>query len=160
MKWADRTAALVLIALSVFWIYMAVNLPFPAFARVARMGPGHYPSGVAVLQIILALLLLWQTFRSGPNAEAAADSGDKKRRNPQAVRHLLIGFGLFLAYVIVVPFLGFGLATACFIFGFIRIIGRFGYLLCGALAVGIPVLLWVIFAYLLTVPLPKGPWGF
>jgi putative tricarboxylic transport membrane protein len=160
MKWADRIAALVLMALSLLWIQMSLNLPFPAFARVARMGPGHYPMAVAGLQFILALLLLGQTFRSAAGADAKTDSSRKKSRNPQAVRHVLIGSGLFLAYVITVPFLGFGLATAAFIFSFIRIIGRFGYLLCGALAAGIPLLLWTIFAYLLTVPLPKGPWGF
>jgi hypothetical protein len=40
------------------------------------------------------------------------------------------------------------------------LIGQFNYLLSGALAVAIPALLWTIFAYLLTVPLPKGPLGF
>ena len=139
---------------------MAAHVPFPAFARVARMGPGHYPMAVAVLQLILALWLLWQTFRPDRYPEKQTDADEKKSRNPQATQHLLVGFGFFLAYVIFVPYLGFALATVLFVFCFVRIIGRFSYLLSGGLALGIPALLWTIFAYLLTVPLPKGPLGF
>ena len=158
MKWAERITALFLLALSAVWIYLAVRLPFPAFARVARMGPGHYPIAVAGLIIILALWLLWQTFRSEQYTEKTPSAAAKKR-NPQAVKHLISGFGLFLVYVIIVPYLGFALSTALFAFCFIRFIGGFGYLLCTILALAIPALLWTIFAYLLTVPLPKGPWG-
>jgi hypothetical protein len=159
MKWAERITALFLLALSGVWIYLAVRLPFPAFARVARMGPGHFPMAVAGVLAILALWLLWQTFRSKPSAEEAQSTAAKKNRNPQAVKHLISGFGLFLVYVILVPYLGFALSTALFAFCFIRFIGGFGYLLCTVLAVAIPAALWTIFAYLLTVPLPKGPWG-
>jgi putative tricarboxylic transport membrane protein len=140
------------------WIYLAVRLPFPAFARVARMGPGHYPIAVAGLIIILALWLLWQTFRSEPYTEKTP-SAEAQKSNPQAVKHLISGFGLFLVYVIIMPYLGFALSTALFAFCFIRFIGGFGYLLCTIVALAIPALLWTIFAYLLTVPLPKGPWG-
>lgn len=159
MKWAERITALLLLALSVVWIYLAVHLPFPAFARVARMGPGHFPMAVAAVLAILALWLLWQTFRSGPGDDKSHTAPAKKDRNPRAVWHLICGFGLFLVYVILVPYLGFGLSTAVFAFSFIRFIGGFGYLLCTVLAVVIPAVLWTVFAYLLTVPLPKGPWG-
>ena len=159
MKWAERITALFLVVLSAVWIYLAVRLPFPAFARVARMGPGHFPMVVAGVLAILAFWLLWQTFRSEPGTEEAQTTKVNKNRNPQAIKHLISGFGLFLVYVIMVPYLGFTLSTALFAFCFIRFIGGFGYLLCTILALAIPALLWTIFAYLLTVPLPKGPWG-
>jgi hypothetical protein len=59
-----------------------------------------------------------------------------------------------------VPLIGFVMASIVFVFCFIRLIGRFNYWLSGVLALGIPALLWTVFAYLLTVPLPKGPFGF
>ena len=159
MKWAERTTAIVLLALSALWIQLAVDLPFPAFARVAKMGPGHYPIAVAGLMAILAVLLLWQTFRSKKHVDSAQDveaqSGDSR-----GFRHLFMGFGFFLAYVILVPLIGFVMASFVFVFCFIRLIGQFNYLLSGALALVIPALLWTVFAYLLTVPLPKGPFGF
>ena len=159
MKWAERLTAIVLLALSALWIQLAVNLPFPAFARVAKMGPGHYPIAVAGLMAILAILLLWQTFRSEKRVESAEDVEDQSR-DSRGFRHLIIGFGFFLAYVILVPFIGFVMASIVFVFCFIRLIGKFNYLLSGTLALVIPALLWAVFAYLLTVPLPKGPFGF
>ena len=159
MKWAERITAIVLLALSALWIQLAVDLPFPAFARVAKMGPGHYPIAVAGLMAILAVLLLWQTFRPKKHADSAQDdevqSGDSR-----GFRHLITGFGFFLAYVILVPLIGFVMASFVFVFCFIRLIGQFNYLQSGALALVIPALLWTVFAYLLTVPLPKGPFGF
>ena len=159
MRWAERITAVVLLALSALWIQLAVDLPFPAFARVAKMGPGHYPIAVAGLLASLAVLLLWQTFRCEKHA-ASAEDDEEQSRNPQGFRHLIIGFGFFLVYVILVPLIGFVLASMVFVFCFIRLIGQFNYLLSGALALGIPALLWTVFAYLLTVPLPKGPFGF
>ena len=159
MRWANRITAIVLLALSALWIQLAVHLPFPAFARVAKMGPGHYPIAVAGLLAILAVLLLWQTFRSEKHTESAEDD-EEQSRDPQGFRHLIIGFGFFLTYVILVPLIGFVLASIVFVFCFIRLIGQFNYMLSGALALGIPALLWTVFAYLLTVPLPKGLFGF
>jgi len=159
MRWADRIAAIALLGLSALWIRLAVDLPFPAFARVSKMGPGYYPIAVAGLLAILAVLLLWQTFRSEKNAEGTEDD-EQQSLDPRGSRYLIIGFGFFLAYVILVPLIGFVLASIVFVFCFIRLIGQFNYLLSGTLALGIPALLWAVFAYLLTVPLPKGPFGF
>jgi len=159
MKWAERITAIVLLALSALWIQQAVNLPFPAFAKAAKMGPGHYPIAVAVLLGILAVILFWQTFRSETHTGPAEEDAEQSR-DPRGFRHLVIGFGFFLAYVILVQFIGFVLASIVFVFCFVRLIGKFSYWLSGLLALGIPVLLWTVFDYLLTVPLPKGPLGF
>jgi putative tricarboxylic transport membrane protein len=159
MKWAERITAIVLLALCLLWIYWAVDLPFPSFARVAKMGPGHYPIAVAGLLGLLSVLLFGQTFRDAKHAGSAEDD-EEQSRDPGGFRHLITGFAFFLGYVILVPLIGFVLASVVFVFCFIRLIGRFNYWLSGALALGIPALLWTVFAYLLTVPLPKGPFGF
>jgi len=159
MKWADRITAIVLLALCVLWIRLAADLPFPVFARVAKMGPGHYPIAVAALLAILAVLLSWQTFRSEKHTGPAEDD-EEQSLDSRGFRHLIIGFGFFLVYVILVPLIGFVLASIVFVFCFIRLIGKFNYWLSSVLALGIPALLWTVFAYLLTVPLPKGPFGF
>jgi len=159
MQWAQRITAIVLLALAVLWIKLAVNLPFPAFARAAKMGPGHYPIAVAFLLGILAVILFWQTFHSETPSDPAKDN-EQPDHDTHGLRHLTIGFGFFLAYVILVQFIGFVLASVLFVFCFVRLIGKFNYWLSGLLALGIPVLLWTVFDYLLTVPLPKGPLGF
>jgi hypothetical protein len=58
------------------------------------------------------------------------------------------------------PFIGFSLAASLFVCLFLLLIGRYRFYLAVVNAVLIPSLLWFIFAYLLMVPLPKGPWGF
>ena len=157
MKWADRSLAICLIAIAGGWIYLASRLPFPSFAQVSNIAPAHYPMAVAALLALLAAILFGQTIFSP----------DSEERNPEvllagdfrAARHLLLGFTLFLAYVIFLPWIGFTVGSALFVFCFILCMGRYGMLVAGALAILIPALLWSIFAYLLAVPLPQGSWG-
>ncbi len=159
MKWADRVAALVLLVIAGGWIYLANKIPFPAFARVSRLSPGDYPMGVGVLLLVLAIILLVKTFKYQDSGE---ENGSQKEieRNPKAVQHMLTGFVLFLGYVISVPFLGFAVASPLFVFFFIWFIAGYTLLLRITIAIGIPSLLWMIFAWWLSVPVPKGPWGF
>jgi len=159
MKWADRVTALVLLVIAGGWIYLANQIPFPAFARVSKLSPGHYPMGVAVLLLALAIILLVQTFK-GQNRVEKHRSQEEGRRNPKAVQHLLTGFALFLGYVISAPFLGFVMASSLFVFFFIWFIARYTLLIRITIAIGIPSLLWMIFAWWLSVPVPKGPLGF
>jgi putative tricarboxylic transport membrane protein len=161
MKLADRITAVLLLILSGFWIYWARQLPYPKFAQVSKMGPGDFPTIVAALLAIFAVWLFVETFRY-PSDQKDTDGGDKSKiiRNPKAVRDILTGFGLFTAMLLLVPFLGFSLSSAGFVFLFLIFIGRYKLWLSILIAILIPFVLWFIFAYLLTVPLPKGPWGF
>jgi hypothetical protein len=58
------------------------------------------------------------------------------------------------------PFIGFSIAASVFVFSFVLLIGRYKLYLVFVIAGLIASLLWFIFAFLLAVPLPKGPWGF
>ena len=160
MKWADRVTALVLLVIAGGWTYLANQIPFPTFARVSKLAPGHYPMGVAILLAVVAIILFMQTFRGKENVEKNGPQEEPGRRNPKAIQHLLTGFTLFLAYVISVPFFGFVLASPLFVFFFIWFIGRYSLLLTIPIAIGIPAILWIIFAWWLVTPLPKGPLGF
>ena len=60
-------------------------------------------------------------------------------------------------YVAAIPWLGIYLASALLIGGFMRWIGRYGWLLTLAIAIGMPVLTYVTFEMWFLVPLPKGP---
>ena len=159
MKWANRVTALVLFVIAGQWIYLANQIPFPAFARVSKLAPGHYPMGVAVLLAVLAVILFMQTFKEQDHGEENGPQ-EESGQNPKAFQHLLTGFVLFLGYVISVPFLGFVIASPLFVFLFIWLIADYALLLRVTIAIGIPSLLWIIFAWWLSVPVPRGPWGF
>ena len=60
-------------------------------------------------------------------------------------------------YVAAIPWLGIYLSSALLIGGFMRWIGRYGWALTLAIAVGMPVLTYVTFEIWFLVPLPKGP---
>ena len=157
MKWADRSLAVALMAIAVGWIYLASRLPFPLFAQISNIAPGHYPMAVAALLGLLGTILFAQTIFSPDNQghhPLVPPAGKSK-----AAQHFLPGFALFLAYVMVLPWIGFTVSSFLFVFCFVRWKGRYGILAAGALAIGIPALLWSIFTYLLAVPLPQGSWG-
>ena len=159
MKWADRVTAFVLFIIAGGWIYLATKIETPAFAMVSKLSPGDYPMGVGILLAALAVILFIKTFKVQDHKERNGLQ-DEGARNTKAVKHLLTGFALFLAYVISVPFFGFVVASPLFVFFFIWFIGRYSLLLTIPIAMGIPATLWIIFAWWLSVPIPKGPWGF
>ena len=60
-------------------------------------------------------------------------------------------------YVGAIPWLGIYLASALLIAGFMRWIGRYGWLLTLAISIGLPIIIYVTFEMWFLVPLPKGP---
>ena len=160
MMLADRIASVLLLVLSGFWIFKAKQLPYPKFAQVSKMGPGDFPIIVAAMLAIFSIWLFIDTFRKPvEKAEDEDDEESQSAKNPQAKRDIITGFGLFTFMLILMPFIGFALSALIFAFSFLLVIGRYKVSLAALIGVAIPSLLWFIFSYLLTVPLPKGPWG-
>jgi putative tricarboxylic transport membrane protein len=60
-------------------------------------------------------------------------------------------------YVGAVPWLGIYVASALLIAGFMRWIGRYGWLLTAAISIGLPIVVYITFEIWFLVPLPKGP---
>ena len=60
-------------------------------------------------------------------------------------------------YVALVPFLGIYVSSALLIAGFMRWIGRYGWLLTIAISIALPILIYFTFENWFLVPLPKGP---
>ena len=74
----------------------------------------------------------------------------------QIVQVLKVLFPLTI-YVAAIPWLGIYLASALLIAGFMRWIGRYGWLLTLSIAIGLPLVTYVTFEMWFLVPLPKGP---
>jgi len=60
-------------------------------------------------------------------------------------------------YVGVIPWIGIYIASALLIAGFMRWIGRYGWLLTLAISIALPVVTYITFEMWFLVPLPKGP---
>jgi len=60
-------------------------------------------------------------------------------------------------YVASMPFIGLYVSSAVFIAWFMRWLGGYGWLLVAAVAIGMPIVTYIVFEKWFLVPLPKGP---
>ncbi len=163
MGWGDRLLGSAMMCVAGLWTYLAFNLPFPAFAKSAKVGPGHFPAGVAILLGILSMILLARTFprKTKPPAmgESPASSATSGPEETQGQRNLFLGLGMFTAYIVATPLVGFIPASASFVLAMTRIAGKMPWRKCWLVAVLITGILWTLFVLWLQVPLPAGVWG-
>ena len=118
----------------------------------APEGPeaGYFPFRTgAIISVSSVVILLRALFGKHPNHELFVPWDRFKQ-----VLYVLIPAVL---YVLVIQLIGIYVASALFIGGFMRIIGRFNWLKLILTSVCISVLLYYMFEIQFMVPLPKGP---
>jgi putative tricarboxylic transport membrane protein len=60
-------------------------------------------------------------------------------------------------YVAAIPFIGLYIASMLFIAYFMRRLGKYNWLIIAAVAIGMPLVTYIVFEKYFLVPLPKGP---
>ncbi len=145
----ERAFPLALLAVAGGYLAVALGLPF---GGIARPGAGFYPVLVAVFALVVALAAAVSAFRRPPRVEAGAGELDAGARRRVGVSVLaLAGFCLAL------PWVGYPAAAFAFVVVVLRRLGSgwtAALLIGGLSAVGS----YALFAVLLDVPLPRGPW--
>jgi putative tricarboxylic transport membrane protein len=109
---------------------------------------GFFPFWIGVIIVAASLFNLVRAYTHGSRKLFASWH--------ELVQVLKVVFPLAI-YVGLIPWLGIYLASALLIAGFMRWIGRYGWLLIAAISIGLPVLTYVTFEMWFLVPLPKGP---
>jgi putative tricarboxylic transport membrane protein len=144
-----RAVPLVLLVAAGVYLTLALRLPFGA---AARPGAGFYPVIVAGFAVLVALAATASAFRSAPGAETKAVELDAAAR-----RRVVISVVALVAFCLVLPWVGYPAAAFAFVAVVIRYLGArwTAALLTGALSSAAS---YVLFAVLLDVPLPRGPW--
>jgi putative tricarboxylic transport membrane protein len=142
----DGVAGLVCLAGALLLLGLSVGLPQPALVPI---GPAFYPR---ILFVIAAVL------------SAALVVADLRRRERPAVvpvrfRLVILTFAIFSAYVVLLPLLGYRLATLLFIAVLQSVIepprpGR--WWLVATVAIGTAAVTYYVFEYYLSVLLPRG----
>jgi putative tricarboxylic transport membrane protein len=151
----DGIAGLILLAISLVLLVKSFQLPS---LPIVPVGPGFYPAIVlSFMAAASALLVLQDLMKLRPVAETGA--GDAPRRN---YRLVLIAFAIVGGYVLLLPLVGFRVATVLFVGALQAALGRpqtarqWGVL--AAIALGTAAASYFVFERYLLVLLPRGAW--
>ena len=147
----DRILPAVILVAAGFYLVQAAKLPF---GTAARPGAGFYPTAVAVFACLLALIATIQAWRA-PRVVREAVVADADA--PAQRRRVLATIAALAGFCLVMPWVGYPLAACAFGIGVLRGLGsRWS----SAIVFGVASALGshLLFAGLLDVPLPRGPW--
>ena len=130
-------------------VYLTLALRLP-FGTAARPGAGFYPVIVAVFAVVVALAATANAFRRPWGAQAV-------ELDPAARRRVVISVAALVVFSLVLPWVGYPVAAFAFVAVVLRYLGArwTTALLTGVLSSAGS---YGIFATLLDVPLPRGPW--
>lgn len=155
----DGIAGLICLALSIAMLVLTRGLPQSSFVPV---GPDFYPRIVLAIMAVLAVMLiasdLWRQRAQAAAAAAGAEPAPEKRN----YRLVGVTFAVFAGYVILLPLVGYRLATFLFMAALQAVIDpprgarRWVVVLISALAT--TAVTYVVFDDYLSVLLPRGRW--
>jgi putative tricarboxylic transport membrane protein len=151
----DGIAGLVLLAISLVLLVKSFQLPS---LPIVPVGPGFYPAIVLSFMAAASALLVLQDLMKR-RAPAVAGTGDAPRRN---YRLVAIAFAIVGAYVVLLPLLGYRVATVLFVGALQAALGRprtaRQWVVLAAIALGTAAVSYFIFERYLLVLLPRGAW--
>lgn len=109
---------------------------------------GYFPLRIGAIIFVACLAVLWQAWRT------ASDATFVTWAQLRQVAVILVPLTIYIALI---KFLGIYVASAIFIAGFMRVIGKFAWWRAVLTGVAINAALFWIFEMQFRVPLPKGP---
>jgi hypothetical protein len=146
-----RLVPAAVLAVAGVYLFQALKLPL---GSAARPGAGFYPVIVAVFACVICLVGLVRGVGFSPQAAGSdADDGDPM----PALRRVAITTAALAGFCVVMPWTGYPVAAAAFVI--VTLLGL-GSRPWAAVTIGILGALGshALFAGLLDVPLPRGPW--
>jgi hypothetical protein len=149
----DGIAGLVLLAVSLVLLVQSFQLPS---LPIVPVGPGFYPAIVLSFMAAASALLVAQDLLK---PRESAEAGGAPRRN---YRLVVIAFAIVAAYVVLLPLIGFRLATLLFVGTLQAALGRprtaRDWAVLAAIALGTAAVSYFVFERYLLVLLPRGSW--
>lgn len=150
MVWADRIIGACLLVLA--GVYYRYTYDIEVGLASDLLGPTFFPRALAVLLAIASAALIARTFLPRARAAAPGEEGDAPLR-------LLWTLLLSAAYLLLLPRIGFVLLTPVFLGAFAVMLGYRRWRAVVGTALGTTIVLYVLFATLLRVRLPRGLLG-
>jgi len=134
-------------------LYLALALALP-LGTPARPGAAFFPVVVAVFTCVVGVVATARAFLTAPATPAARETlPDATARRARVVS----GVVLLAAFCALLPWLGYPLAAFGFVLLLLRRLGS-GWRAAAVMAALSAAVSHYVFAVLLDVPLPRGPW--
>src|SRR5919197_2411518 len=147
----ERVVALVVVAAAGTYLTLALALPY---GTTARPGPGFFPTLVGIFGCVVGVTVCARAFRARAAAaptprEGAADAAARARALSTVV--------LLIAFCALMPWIGYPLVAFAFVTVLLQRLGSAwrAAVITGAVTAAAS---FYVFAILLDVPLPAGPW--
>ena len=151
MRWAELTMAGILAVLSLSLMWKSAELPI-GWLPGEGPGGGAFPFWLSVGMLICSLWVIVRWIRkSSPPSRSTAPYMEK-----QAFKLFLIGAGSLAAMIGSIHIIGVYGAVPLFLIFYMRFLGRHSWGTTGAMAICMPIALFLFFEIALTITLPKG----
>jgi len=145
---ADRVIAIAIMALSAYFMWHAIALPIGWNGMTGGPGGGAFPFWLSLIMLLSAGGVLLRSLMQAPSSQHFFDS--------QMLRSVILVVVALFVTIALIPVLGAYIAIPLFIFWYIKMYGRHGWVLTAALTIGTPVFLFFFFEVTLKILLPKG----
>jgi hypothetical protein len=152
----DGLAGLILLVISLALVVQSLSLPS---LPIVPVGPGFFPRIVLIFVACASIGLVAQDVLKRRRSEEAGLAPAAPRRNYGIV---IVAFAIVGSYVLLLPLLGFRVATVMFVavlqaaLDRPRTLRRWTEL--GAIALGTALITYIVFERYLLVLLPRGSW--
>nr|WP_282568079.1 tripartite tricarboxylate transporter TctB family protein [Devosia sp. 919] len=134
---------------ALIYLFEARTLPL---GRMNAPGPGIYPVVVGSILALVSVAVIAGALWSRVAGTTAFPTGKDLRRVATA-------FGAFVLYVALLNVAGFIVATPLLVTFYTRIVGKISWFKAAASGIGLTLLIWAIFVFVLGVRLPTSLWG-
>ena len=148
MLTADRTIALAIIGLSLYFMSHATALPINWNGETGGPGGGAFPFWLSLVMALCAGGVFLRSFRTEDSGEPFFD--------PETIRAVGAVAVALTATIALIPWAGAYVAIILFLLWYLRSFGRHGWTLVLALTTATPVFLFFFFEVTLKILLPKG----
>lgn len=151
----DGIAGLIGLAVSLALLPFAYGLPK---LPIVPIGPGFYPTLVLVFMAAMCGMLVLQDVL----AQRRASSEQVEATGERAYGLVIAAFAVVGAYIVLLPEIGFRLATVLFVAAFQLVLERprtaWQWLMLAIIAVATSAVTYLVFDQYLSVLLPRGRW--
>ena len=151
VRTAELLMAIVTIVISLALMWKSTEL---SIGWVPQKGPGSgaWPFWLSTGMLLASVATLVRWFR-----RATPESRSEETYIPRTALHVVgVSVGALLFLLIATHFVGIYIALLFFLFFYLRFVGRHGWVTTMSLTIGVPVFIFCLFEWALTIPLPKG----